>query len=452
MFNLQDYLATGNKRWVVVAGAIFIQFCLGSIYAWSAFTGLLTKPSVQGGEYGFTAQQAAWIFSIGLLFVPLCMISTGRLLTKFGPRAMALAGGVVLGTGYILGGLFGSTFWTQLIFIGVVGGSGIGLAYVVPISVGIKWFPDKKGLISGIAVAGFGFGATLWVKMAGSWFGGLLYTVSLFSLPGVQSVFLIYGITFLLFIGLGSLVMVNPPQGYVPQGYSPSKPDEQNNIKPMDQEFSTLQMLGKPQFYILWIMFFSTALAGLMVIYSISLFGIDALQAANAVEGPVHAAAIAGTAMAWYAIFNGLGRVIWGGISDRLGRKWSIFVMSSFQAFILLVFFEMGSAVSSFILAAAIIGFNFGGNFALFPAITADYFGSKNLGANYGWMFLAFGIAGIAGPQIAGYFKDIAGAGEIATWSTSFTIAGIACIFAAVLSLFLKPPSKLQGPKSRVKH
>lgn len=439
---MQNILTTGNNRWLVVLGAIVIQFCLGTIYAWSAFTGLLTLPLDQGGHYGFTAQQAAWIFSVGLLFVPLCMIVTGRLQTRFGPRSMAFSGGIVLASGYILGGLLGSTFWSQLIFIGIIGGTGIGLAYVVPISVGIKWFPDKKGLISGIAVAGFGFGATLWVKLAGSWFGGLLYTTSLFSLPGVQSVFLIYGFIFLLFVGLGSLVMLNPPRGYQPQGYTPVQPSENNFQESSNQEFSTLEMLRKPQFYMLWLMFFSTASAGLMVIYSISLFGIDSLQASAAAGNPAHAAAIAGTAMAWYAIFNGLGRVVWGGISDRLGRKWSLLTMCSFQAFIMLVFFEMGGAVSSFILAAAIIGFNFGGNFALFPAITADYFGSRNLGANYGWMFLSFGLAGIAGPQVAGYFKDIAGAGEIATWSMSFTIAGIACILAALISLLLKAPSK----------
>lgn len=445
MSNLQKFLSTGNRRWFVVAGAIVIQFCLGTIYAWSAFTGLLTQPLSDGGEYGFTAQQTAWVFSVGLLTFAVSMIIAGRLQARFGPKIIALSGGTVLGMGYILGGFMGSTFLGQLIFIGIIGGAGIGMAYVVPIAVGIKWFPDKKGLISGIAVAGFGFGATLWVKLAVSWFGGLLYTTSFFSLPGVQSVFVIYGFIFLVFVGMGSLVMINPPAAYTPPGYAPAQKNDYKEGGPINQEFTTMQMLGKPQFYMLWLMFFSTALAGLMVIYSISLFGIDSLQAAQAVDGSVHAAAVAGTAMAWYAIFNGLGRVIWGGISDRLGRKWSLMMMCSFQAFIMLVFFEMGTAVSSFILAAAIIGFNFGGNFALFPAVTADYFGSKNLGTNYGWIFLSYGLAGVAGPQIAGYFRDAAGAGDISTWSTSFTIAGVACIFAALISIFLKPPSRHEG-------
>lgn len=443
MLDLQLFLATGNRRWLVVIGAIVVQFCLGTIYAWSAFTGQLTLPEAEGGAYGFTAQQTAWIFSVGLAVFAVTMVIAGRLQLRFGPRPLAVAGGVVLATGYILAGLMGSTFLTQLFFIGIVGGMGIGLTYVVPIAVGVKWFPDKKGLISGLAVAGFGFGATLWVKLAGSWFGGLLHTTSLFSLPGVQSVFFIYGVIFLLFIVMGSLVMINPPKDYLLQAHDLAAQSPDKNFDGLRyQEFTTREMLKTPQFYILWSMFFSTALAGLMVIYSISLFGIDALQAADAVPGPAEAAAVAGTAMAWYAIFNGLGRVVWGGVSDRMGRKWSLFMMCSFQAFIMLTFFEMGTAASSLIIAAAIIGFNFGGNFALFPAATADYFGAKNLGTNYGWIFLSFGLAGVVGPQIAGYLKDIAQAGDISTWSTSFTIAGIACIFAALISLLLKAPAK----------
>lgn len=443
MSRLQNFLAAGNRRWFVVIGAIIIQFCLGTIYAWSAFTGLLTQPASEGGEYGFTAQQAAWIFSVGLAVFAVCMIIAGRLQVRFGPRPIAVAGGIILGAGYMLGGILGSTFWGQFLFIGVIGGAGIGLAYVVPIAVGVKWFPDKKGLISGIAVAGFGFGATLWVKLAGSWFDGLLYTTSLFSLPGVQSVFIIYGATFMIFVVMGSLVLVNPPAGYTPHGFDPTPPSLEEHPNGLSyKEFTSLEMLKKPQFYMLWIMFFSTALAGLMVIYSISLFGIDSLQSAEAVTDPAHAAAIAGTAMAWYAIFNGLGRIIWGGISDRTGRKWSLFLMCSFQAFIMLVLFEMGTAASSLIIAAAIIGFNFGGNFALFPATTADYFGTQNLGTNYGWIFLSYGLAGIAGPQIAGYFRDAADVGDISTWSISFTIAGVFCIFAALVSLLLKAPSK----------
>ena len=159
------------NRWYVVIGAILIQLCLGAIYAWSVFTPKLTLSVAKGGMYGFSATQAAWIFSIGLLVFAVTVVISGKLIGIMGPRKLASIGGIVLGAGYILGGLFGSSFFTQLVFIGIVGGAGIGLAYVIPIAVGVKWFPDKKGMVTGLAVAGFGFGATIWVKAAGSWFG-----------------------------------------------------------------------------------------------------------------------------------------------------------------------------------------------------------------------------------------------------------------------------------------
>jgi len=172
------------NRWYVVIGAILIQLCLGAIYAWSVFTPKLTLSVAKGGMYGFSATQAAWIFSIGLLVFAVTVVISGKLIGIMGPRKLASIGGIVLGAGYILGGLFGSSFFTQLVFIGIVGGAGIGTCLchshcrggeVVP--------PTKKGWVTGLAVAGFGFGATIWVKAAGSWFG-LIDNLNFFGLGG----------------------------------------------------------------------------------------------------------------------------------------------------------------------------------------------------------------------------------------------------------------------------
>ncbi|MCK4624431.1 MAG: OFA family MFS transporter [Phycisphaerae bacterium] len=424
-----------NRNFVVV-GAILIQLCLGAIYAWSVFTKKITAAD---GGYGFSASQAMWIFSAGLAAFAVVMVLAGRLQAKVGPRPIAVAGGIVLGAGYILGGFLGKTFIAQLICIGLIGGAGIGLAYVVPIAVGVKWFPDKKGLISGLAVAGFGFGATLWVKLAGSWFGGgLLNTTNLFGLPGVQSVFVIYGIAFAVLVLLGSIVMVNPPEGYKPAGWEPPAPHEKASGA---IDLTSGQMLKTPQYWSLLLMFIGSGLAGLMVIGCIRLFGVDALQASGAADAK-SAGAIAGTAMAWYAILNGLGRIAWGTASDKIGRKLSLILMCLFQGVIMLLFFKMGGTEIGLIVGACIIGFNFGGNFALFPAATADFFGNKNVGTNYGWVFLAYGVAGIAGPQVAGYFKDAAKGGEVGAWSIPFIIGGVACLVAAVIALTLKTPKK----------
>jgi MFS family permease len=177
-----------------------------------------------------------------------------------------------------------------------------------------------------------------------------------------------------------------------------------------------------------------------MVIYSIKLFGIDALEH----KGIADAGVITGTAMAWYAIFNGLGRIAWGSVSDRLGRRSTIILMSALQGITMLmtyhVFINFGM-VNGFILAAALIGFNYGGSFALFPAITADYFGNKNVGSNYGWIFTAYGVAGLAGPLLAGYFKDAAkGAIDPSAWMAPFVIAGVVCLLGAIMMTAIRRP------------
>ena len=184
-------------------------------------------------------------------------------------------------------------------------------------------------------------------------------------------------------------------------------------------------------------MFLAGAMAGLMVIGCIKLFGIDALQSAGLDEAT--ASAKAGTAMAvFFALANGFGRIAWGIISDKIGRKTSLFLMCLSQGIVMLLFFKMGSNIGLLYLGATIVGFNFGGNFSLFPAATADFFGNKTVGLNYGWVFSSYGFGGIIGPYIAGYFKTNA-AGDVHAWTTPFLIAGIACIAAAVIALMLKP-------------
>jgi OFA family oxalate/formate antiporter-like MFS transporter len=412
------------NRWMVVVGALLIQLCLGAIYAWSVFTPELTKAIADGG-FGFSATQTQVVFAVGLATFAVVMILAGRWQARSGPRVVALTGGLVLGAGYILAKFIGASFAGQVVSIGLLGGAGIGLAYVCPIAVGMKWFPDKKGLITGLAVAGFGFGALIWIKLAGSW-GQLIESM------GVLNVFGLYGIIFLITVTLGSLVMVYPPEGWLPDGWSPTL---QADGKSVEDATSMLpaQMLRTPQFYKLWTMFVFSALAGLMTIGIIKLFGIDALQ-----DGGMsfeQASATAGTAMAvFYSLANGIGRIAWGSISDWIGRKRSLFVMTALQGVMMLVFFFMGGTTALLYLGAALVGFNFGGNFALFPTATADYFGTTNVGQNYGWMFTAYGVGGIVGPIMAGAFRDSG------SWLPAFVISGALCLVAAGLALSLRPP------------
>jgi len=408
------------NRWMVVIGAVLIQLCLGAIYAWSVFT----KPLV---EAGWTKAQTQGVFAAGLATFAVIMVLAGRLMPKLGPRTVAMAGGVVLGLGYILGGLIGKTDFTGLlILIGIVGGAGIGLAYVVPIAVGMRWFPDKKGLITGLAVAGFGFGALLWVKLAGSW-GQLLAS------QGLSTTFVIYGIVFLICVVIGGIWMKFPPEGWKPEGWT--SPEETSSKATGSVNFTSYQMLKTPQYYMILFTFIFGASAGLMSIGLMKLFPMAALKANG--YGVAAASAIAGTAMAvFYSLANGFGRIAWGAISDKIGRKLSIILMMSIQGIVVIAFQKMAGTPALLYLGAALIGFNFGGNFALFPTITADTFGTKFVGQNYGWIFLAYGIGGIFGPILGGKL------GDLNQFPLAFTICGILCLIAAGIIAMVKPPRR----------
>ena len=420
------------NRWLVVVGGILIQLCLGAIYAWSAFT-----KKLESEPYDFSRTQTQIIFSVGLLMFAVVMaFIAGKWQKKAGPRIVAITGGIVLGLGYVLAGFSGTNFWAILIGIGVLGGAGIGLAYVCPIAALVKWFPDKKGMITGFAVAGFGFGALLWVMLTGGFKFGSLVNLT----PGwnglygmgwsVNNVFVLYGILFAVLVSIGSIVMINPPEGWLPAGWTPPAGKEAAATGGIDCTVS--QMVKTSQYWILFSTFTVGALAGLMVIGIIKLFGTDALTA-NGVE-TIKAGAITSTAMGFfYALLNGLGRIVWGTISDKLGRKNSIVLMSLLQGIIMIIFYFIGGSEWGLYIGAAIIGFNFGGNFALFPAATADIFGNKNVGVNYPYVFLAYGAGGVVGPILGGIM------GDAHAWMWAFIPAGIACLILAGISTQLKP-------------
>ncbi len=410
------------NRSLVVIGALLIQLSLGAIYAWSVFT-----PSLV--EAGWTKAQTQAVFSTGLAVFAIVMVVAGRMLPKVGPRKLTIAGGVALGLGYLLAGLLPSTnFWVLLIFIGVIGGAGIGLAYVVPIAVGMRWFPDKKGLITGLAVAGFGFGALLWVKLAGEW-GHMIANM------GLGATFAIYGVVFFIAVVVGGLWMAFPPEGWQPAGWKPAQTTKGGAPATGTIDFQSSNMLRTPQFYMIFVTFLFSASAGLMSIGLMKLFPSQALEA-NGISA-IQASAICGTAMGvFFSLANGLGRIGWGMISDKLGRKTSIIIMTAVQGVMMIAFPFMAGTPALLYLAATLIGFNFGGNFALFPTITADTFGSKFVGQNYAWVFLSYGVGGIFGPIMGGKL------GDMGNFPLAFTISGILCLVAAAIIASIRPPVK----------
>jgi len=404
------------NRWWVVLGAVLIQMCLGAIYAWSVFT-----PELKAA--GWSKMDTQIVFAVGLATFALFMVFAGKQLNRWGPRKLALLGGITLGIGYAIAGINGGTdFWFVLLGVGLIGGAGIGMGYVVPIAVGMRWFPDHKGMITGLAVAGFGFGAMGWVKLAGNW-GGLLENI------GLSQTFILYGVFFAVFVIIGSTWMRMPPPDWKPLGYkAPVKKAGAGG-----EDYSPLEMMLTPQFHLIFLTFAVSAGAGLMSIGLMKLYPMEALQKSG--FSVQEASAIAGTAMAvFFSIANGIGRIVWGTLSDKLGRKRSVIYMAGSQGIILLLFSSMAGNEYLLYLGATLIGFNFGGNFALFPALTADEFGNSTVGQNYPFVFLSYGVGGILFPILGGLL------GDMGNFPLAFSICGIACLIGAIATAMVFPP------------
>ena len=411
-----------SNRGFVVLGAVLIQLCLGAIYAWSVFT-----PALQ--DAGWSKTQTQIVFSVGLAMFAIVMVFAGRKLPTYGPRKLAMAGGVTLGLGYAIAAIGGGdNFWIVLIGVGLIGGSGIGLAYVVPIAVGMRWFPDHKGMISGAAVAGFGFGALGWIQIADTW-GNLIDNI------GLDGTFLVYGIAFAVLVLIGSIWMEMPPEGWLPVGFTPPEVTGVGGAN-----FTSQEMLRTPQFYLVFLTFAVSAGAGLMAIGLMKLWPVEALVDGGMVKA--EADDIASLAMAvFFSLANGIGRITWGLMSDRLGRKRSVILMTATQAVFLLAFIPMAGSEYTLYLAAALIGFNFGGNFALFPALTADEFGDKSVGQNYPWVFLSYGAGGIVFPILGGAL------GDMGNFPLAFVICSVACVLGAIATALVYPPNHDEATK-----
>ncbi|MEQ6390005.1 OFA family MFS transporter [Bacillaceae bacterium S4-13-58] len=352
-------------------------------------------------QFGWEREDVDFTFSITIAVFAFTTIFAGKLQDVIGPRWVATIGGILLGIGLLLSSQ--ATSLSQLYFYyGVIGGIGIGMTYVCPLSACVKWFPDKRGFISGVAVAGFGL-------------GGLIYKPIIEMLIenfGVTSTFSYLGITYLILVVAGAQLLKNPPTEFE----LPSSPN--SSVIPNAINFSTKEMLRTPQFYILWIMFLIGSMSGLLVIsfavdIGVELVNLDAGKAANAVMV--------------IALFNAGGRIGLGKLSDRFGRKNTLLSVYALTAVIL---FFMSTGLMNyplFLIAVSLIGFAFGGYLALYPSATADYYGTKNIGMNYGFMYQAYGISAFAGPFII----------KLIPFTQAFIIFAILCLVAIIMGRFV---------------
>ncbi|PAB56517.1 MFS transporter [Anaeromicrobium sediminis] len=386
------------NRWFVVLGAVLLQMCIGAIYTWSLFN----QPLMD--TFGWEKSEVVLTYSIAVFVFAFSTIFSGRLQDKIGPRKVATIGAILYGGGLILAST--ATSLTQLyIYYGVIAGAGVGFAYVCPLSTCVRWFPEKKGFITGIAVGAFGLGGLVFKSVIQH------FLVN----NGVSSTFLYLGIIYAVLGLIGSQFLILPPAGYG----SAAK----NSNATKENVFTVGEMLKTKSFYFVWVMYLFGCMSGLLVIglakdIGIQLAGLEASVAANAV--------------AMIALFNTGGRLIWGTLSDKLGRIRVVTMMFIITAISMITMSVVTLKYITFFACLAGIAFCFGGFLAVFPTITGEFFGIRNLGANYGVVYQAYGAAALVGPII------VANAGGL---KPTFMIAAVLAVIGAILTFIVKPPT-----------
>ncbi|MBA2439412.1 MAG: OFA family MFS transporter, partial [Thermoleophilaceae bacterium] len=369
-----------TNRWVIAAAGVVMQIALGAVYAWSVFRKPLSK------EFDTSVSTVNLTFTLTIVFLGISAYFGGLWMAKSGPRIVAITGGLLYAAGLLLASLSSGGIALLYLSYGVLAGIGIGLGYIVPIATLIKWFPDKRGIITGVAVAGFGAGAVVTAPVAKSLIGSV----------GVFETFAILGVAAAVLVVGAAMFISNPPEGYKPEGWDPDAAQKGDRS---GRDFQFREALSTWQWFALWALLFLNVTAGIAVIS-------EAAPMAEEIGGA--SATAAASLVSIIAIFNGIGRFAWASFSDVIGRRWVFLAMFAIQA---IVFFLLPNASSYalFAVLACVILFCYGGGFGTMPAFAADYFGSANVGRIYGLMLTAWSAAGVAGPLLISKIRDSTG-------------------------------------------
>jgi len=400
---------SNTNRWGIALAGFLMQMALGAVYAWSVFRTPLVR------QFHWSIEEVTFTFTVSIFVLGVACFFGGLWLNRKGPRVVALTGGFVYGLGVFLASFSANKLWWLYLSYGVIGGIGVGLAYIVPIAVLVKWFPDRRGLITGIAVGGFGAGALVVAPLA----------TRLIQSVGVLHTFEYLGIVYLVVtIGAG-FFMQNPPAGWKPEGWAPSVTQTTQRAA---QDFTLGGALKTWQWWALWLLLFLNTSAGISIISQESPMFQEIGRASVIV-----AAGMVGIA----SIGNALGRVFWAWGSDAITRRWTFVTMFLLQVSLFWVLPGIASATILTVLSFIIL-MCYGGGFGTMPAFAADYFGSKNVGPIYGLMLTAWGSASAFGPLLIAHMRQSDG---------SYT--GGLHVIAGIMAVSTLLPILVSAPKPR---
>jgi OFA family oxalate/formate antiporter-like MFS transporter len=389
-----------GSRWAIAAAAVVMQVCLGAAYGWSVFVAPLVATE------GWSLTEVSLTFTLAIAFLGVGTIVGGLWQDHVGPRRVATVAGVVYGVSYLLAGYFVSRQSLAGLYAsyGVLGGVGMGMGYITPVATVTKWFPDRRGLMTGVAVAGYGAGALIMSPFA----------ARSIAARGVPLTFEILGAVYLVLVVAAAQFYRNPPVAAVVTAQTAS-------------DFTVGQAMRTRPFWMLWLMLFVNVSAGIMIISQASPM---AQQIAHMT--PVAAAGMVGL----ISIFNGAGRIFWAWMSDAIGRSRVYLLLYLIQALVLLALPRI-TDLTLFTALFAIVGLCYGGGFGTMPSFTADFFGSKFMGGIYGWILLAWGAAAVPSPILIAHFRQTTG-----RYETAIDAVAIAMLLAVVLPLSIKRPER----------
>jgi OFA family oxalate/formate antiporter-like MFS transporter len=394
-----------NRWWIAIAG-VCLQMALGSAYAWSVFRIPLTK------EFGWSITEVTWTFLISWFFLGCSTVVGGLWMKRIGPKLVAMVAGLLWGGGVFLASFSAHRLWWLYLTYGVIGGIGLGMGYIVPITVLVKWFPDRRGLITGIAVAGFGAGALFSAPAAG-W---LILHV------GLMPTFAYLGVAYAIIAIASGAFMRNPPEGWEPQGWTPTATQLSQRS---DRDFTLAQALRTWQWWAICFLMSINTMSGLSIVSQASPIFQEMGKATAAT-----AAGLVGVV----ALFNGAGRIFWSWVSDLTTRKTAFFLMYLVEV---VLFWTYHNIHSLALLGAAtfVVAMCYGGAYGITPAFAADYFGPRDVGSIFGLMMLPWAFAAVFGPLLFAYLRQIDGNYVQAL----YVIAGIMTV-ALILPVLIHPP------------